>query len=181
MGLESVKDEIIANAKEQEGALLAEAEKEAQRIMKEAESKVAEFREKTGAETKKLAEMISRQETASAELESKKLILEAKKEAMESVFEDARKKIEKLSDKKREDYIGKLLEKAKNDIEVATVYCNKKDAKLVRGFKAESTDIIGGIIAENVDRTIRVDYSFDALLQTIKENELQKISKILFG
>ena len=181
MGLEAVKDEILANARKQEDALLAEAKKEADKIMKEAQNSIAEFKQKTEAETKRLAEMINRQETASAELESKKLILEAKKEAMESAFDEARKIVEKLSGKKREEYMNRLLEKAKNDIEVDKVYCNKNDARLVKGFKAESADIIGGIIAENKDGTVRVDYSFDALLQTIKENELQKISKLLFG
>lgn len=85
-----------------------------------------------------------------------------------------------MSGKKREAYINNLLEKAKNDIEVAKVYCNKNDASMVKGFKAESAGIIGGIIAENNDGTVRVDYSFDALLQAIKENELQNINQILF-
>ena len=181
MGLEAVKDEIIANAKRQEEALIAEAKKEALSIMKEAESKVAEFKEKAEAETKKLIETMKRQETASAELESKKLILEAKKDAIASVFEEARKSIGRLSDRKKEEHMNKLLENAKNDIEVAKVYCSKNDAKLVKEFKAESSDIIGGLIAENADGTVRVDYSFDTMLQNVKENELQKISKILFG
>ena len=181
MGLEAVKDEIIANAKEQKEALIAEAKKEAQRIMKEAESRVAEFKEKAETEAKKLIEMMKRQETASAELESKKLILEAKKEAVESVFNEARKRVEKLSGKQKEEHMNRLLEKAKKDIEVTKVYCSKNDAKLVKGFKAEHSDIIGGLIAENADGTVRVDYSFDTLLQDIKENELQKISRLLFG
>ena len=181
MGLEAVKGEIIANAKEQEEALLAEAKKEADNIMKEAQNRIAEFKQKTEAETKKLAEMINGQEAASAELESKKLSLEAKKEAVEKAFEEAKKSIEGLSDRKREEHMNKLLDKAKNDIEVAKVYCNKKDAKLVKGLKAEPAGIIGGLIAENADGTVRVDYSFETMLQNVKENELQKISKILFG
>ena len=39
MGLETVKEEIVRNAKEQETTLIAEARKEASRIMKEAENK----------------------------------------------------------------------------------------------------------------------------------------------
>ena len=34
---------------------------------------------------------------------------------------------------------------------------------------------------ENKEKTIRVDYWFDSMLQNIKENELQGINKILFG
>jgi len=181
MGLEAVKDEIIANARKQEDVLIAEAKKEAESIMKESQNRIAEFKEKAEAETKKLIETMKRQETASAELESKKLILEAKKEAIEGVFEEARKRVGKLSSKKMEEYMNRLLEKAKNDIEVAKVYCSKNDARLVEGFKAEPSGIIGGLIAENADETVRVDYSFETMLQNIKENELQKVSMILFG
>ena len=74
-----------------------------------------------------------------------------------------------------------LLEKAKSDIEVAKVYCSKKDAKFVKGFDANPIDIIGGLIAENKERTIRVDSSFDTMLESIKEKELQGINKLLFG
>ena len=41
--------------------------------------------------------------------------------------------------------------------------------------------MIGGIIAENGEKTIRVNYSFETLLESVKEAELQNISKILFG
>ena len=70
---------------------------------------------------------------------------------------------------------------AKNDIEVAKIYCNKKDLKVLKDFKAEAADITGGLIAENKEGTVRVDYSFDTMLQNIKENELQSINKVLFG
>ena len=180
MGLEAVKDEIIRQAKEQENALIAEARKEASRIAKEAEKKVEELREKSELETKRMIDTIKRQELASAELENKKMLLESKKEIIESVFADVSKKLENLDDRKREGHIKKLMEKAKGDIEVANIYCNKKDVKFIKGFKVEMTNIIGGLIAENNDKTIRVDYSFETILQTIKENEIQNLNKVLF-
>ena len=118
---------------------------------------------------------------ASAELENKKMLLEAKKELIESVFIEVRKKLASLDDEKRESYIKKLLEKAENDIEVANVYCNKRDLEFLKDFNTEAVDITSGLIAENKDTTIRVDYSFETMLQSIKENELQSINKILFG
>jgi V/A-type H+/Na+-transporting ATPase subunit E len=180
MGLEVVKEEIIRNAKTQEQALLAEAKKEADNIVKETQDKIAGFKEKVNAEAKKFTEIISRQEAASAELEGKKMLLEAKKEVVDIVFDETRKRLNKLSDKKREAYLKKLLAKAKKDIDVAKIFCNKNDTKIIKDPDAEPMDMIGGLIAENRDGTVRVDYCFDTLLQNIKENELQKISKILF-
>lgn len=181
MGLEAVKDEIIRQAKEQETALLAEARKEASRIAKETERKIEGMKEKSEADTKKMIDNIKKQELASAELDNKKALLEAKKQVIENIFAEVKKKLENMDDKKRENFIGKLLEKTKNEIEIAHVYCNKKDAKFIKGFNAETADIIGGLIAENKERTIRANYSYETLLQSIREGELQNINKILFG
>ena len=180
MGLEAVKEEILNSAKEQANSLIAEARKEANRIARETEKKTEELQGKSDAETKKAFDTIKRQELASAELDNKKMLLGAKKQIIEAAFAEARKKLENLDDKKIEAIIKKLLEKAKNEIEIAKVYCNKRDAKLVKGMSSQAIDIIGGLIVENKDGTVRIDYSFDTMLDSIKENELQNISKVLF-
>jgi len=179
MGLETVKEEIISNAKNQEESLIAEAKIGTIRLINEEERKAARLKEKSDLETKRIIDLIKRQELSSAELESKKIFLETKKQLIESVFSEVRKNLEKLDSKKREEYVKKLLEKAKNDIEVANVYVNEKDKKFLEN--AESIEIVGGLIAENEDKTVRVDYSFDTILQSLKDNELQNINKILFG
>lgn len=181
MGLEAVKEEILNSAKERANSIIADARKEANRILKEAEKKIEAIREKTDLETKKIMDAIKRQELSSAEFENKKMLLEAKKQVIDAVFAEVRGKLENLDDKRRESYTKKLLEKVKSDIEAEHVYCSKKDAKFIKGHKVEPVDITGGLIAENKDKTIRVDYSFETLLQSIKDSELQGISKILFG
>ena len=181
MGLEAVKEEVIRTAKTQEESLIAEARKETIKIIDEAEKKVAEVKEESDAETKRKIDVIKKQELASAELENKKMLLEAKKQLIDKVSNEVQKKVENLDSKKRGEYINKLLEKAKNDIEVENLYCNKNDAKFLKDFNAKTVDIIGGLIAENKDEIVRVDYSFDTMLQNIKENELQSINKVLFG
>lgn len=181
MGLEAVKEEIIRSAKQQESALIAEARKEANRIMKEAEAKAEELKARTEAETKKAGEAIKKQALTSAGMEGKKMVLEAKKQVIEAVFSEVQKRLALLDDKKREIYFKKLLEKASQELEAACVYCGKKDLKFAKGFIAESADISGGLIAENKEKTIRVDYSFESLLDIIKEKELQAINKLLFA
>ena len=181
MGLEAVKEEILSSAKEQSNSLIAEARKEGNRVMMEAEKKIEVMKEKSEAETKRIIDTIKRQESASGELENKKMILEAKKQIIQGAFIEAKKRLEELDDKKSESYAKKLLEKIKNDIEIAYIYSNKKDAKFLKGFNVEHANIIGGLMAENKEKTIRVDYSFETILESIKENELQNINKLLFG
>lgn len=181
MGLESVKEEVIRNAKEQAGSMLAEARKEAGRIMGEAEAKAEEMKAKSEAEIKKITDTIKRQELASSELDSRKIVLDAKKQAIGNVIAEARKRLEALDDRNREVYISKLLDKSKKELDIAYIYCSKKDVKFVKGAETIIVEMLGGLIAENREKTIRVNYSFEALLEGIKESELQNISKILFG
>ena len=180
MGLESVKEEILNNAKEQAASLIAEARKDANAMQKEAEKRVEEAKEKIETETKRMIDIIKKQEFASVESENKKMLLEAKKEVIESVFSQAKKTLESIDDKQRDKYIKKILERTKNEIEIAYIYCNKRDIKFLKGLNVEPVNIIGGLMAENREKNIRVDYSFETILQNIKDNELQNLSKILF-
>ena len=181
MSLEAVKEEVLSSAKAEASLMLSEGRKEAARIIREAEKKAEELKEKSEAETKRTVEGIKRQETASSALEAKKIVLEAKKELVEGAFEAARKKLESMDDRKREAIIRKMIEKSKKDIEVFHVYCSKKDSKMFKDLKPETIQISGGIICENRQNTIRVDYSYETLLQSVKETGMQEISAILFG
>ena len=181
MGLEEVKEEVIRQAKEQETALLAEARMESNRIMKETEKRIEGIKAKNESNTKKMMDFIKRQALANAELENKKLLLETKKQIIENVFAEAKKKIKTLDNQKKEGYIKKLIEKAKKGVDVDHFYCNKKDTRFFKELTSEPIDIIGGLIAENKEKTIRVDYSFETMLEGIKENEMQNINKLLFG
>ena len=181
MGLETVKEEILNSARDKSNSMIADARREANRITMETEKRIEEMKEKSEAQNKKAMDVIKRQELASAELENKKILLDTKKQIIESVFADAKKRLETLDDKKKELYIKKLLEKSKKEIEVAYVYCNKKDAKFLKGINVETAEIIGGLITENKEKTVRVDYSFETLLESIKESELQNINKVLFA
>lgn len=181
MGLEAVKEEVLNSAKHSANSLIGDAGKEAAQLLKEAEKKIEEMKKKSDEEAKKVMDVLKRQEIASAELEKKKMILEAKKQIIECVFIEAREWLGELDDKKRDVHIKKLLEKVKKDIEPANIYCNKRDAKFLKGFDVEAIDIVGGLKAENREKTILVDYSFEAMLERIKETELQNMSKLLFG
>jgi len=180
MGLEAVKEEVLDNARQQSNAIIADARNESNRIAREAEKNIEEIKQHSEEETRKMLDTIKKQELASADLENKKMLLEAKKQVIDNVFAESKKRLESMEDKKREALIKKVLDKTKGDIEITYVYCNKKDLRFLKGFAIQPADIIGGLIAENKDKTIRVDYSFDTLLQIIKENELQNINKILF-
>lgn len=185
MGLEKVKDEILDKAKKDAEQIIRKAKEEEMLIIKEAEQKIKDMMEAAEQEISKLLETMKSKEMASIQLESKKMLLEAKKEAINQVFADVRKKFKALSNKKKEQYIKKLLDKAKTEINVKHIYCSKEDSKFVKdllksGVEVNEVAILGGIIVENEDKSMRVDYSYETLLNNVKEVYLQDIAKILF-
>jgi len=183
MGLEAVKEEIIMHSKGQANSLIAEARKEANKIMKETEKKIEEMKEKSEAETKRILDTIKRQESTSAEMENKKMLLEAKKEIIDLVMSKAKNKLEKLPLDEKRIILENLLKKAQKEIKVKYVYCNKNDIQLVNklcNFPISNSEISGGLILENEDRTVRINLSYESLLDKIKEENLIKIRDILF-
>ena len=181
MGLEVVKQEILSEAKEQSASIISQAKLEASSIIKEAERKIREMKEKGEEAIHKMNEMIKKQELASAELERKKMVLEAKKDVISMVFAKVSQELENLGSKEKEALLKKIHSRIEREIGGATIYCSKKDAKIVKGAKVYENEILGGIIAENHDSTIRIDYSFDTMLEAVRESEMQEINKTLFG
>jgi V/A-type H+-transporting ATPase subunit E len=181
MSLENIKDDILGDAEKRAEEILAEAKKESARIIREAEKKADKLAKQKEEETKSLLDSMKRQEMANVGLESKKLVLESRKAVIEKAFRQAEASLKDMDSRKKSDCIKKLLSKAAKDIGIEYVYCNEDDVSLVKGYAAKPAKIIGGIIAENKERKIMVDYSFDTMLNEIKEKEIQQVYKIIFG
>ncbi|MFC1690794.1 V-type ATP synthase subunit E family protein [Nanoarchaeota archaeon] len=181
MGLEKVKDEILNNADKNAQSIIAEGLKEADLVLSELGDKTKELEEKTQGEIKNLLAAVERRDIASAKFEAKRMILDKKKELIDEAFEKAKQNIANLESGKNRQIVKDLIKKAKLELpDIKTIYANKKDKANVTGLNFREIDIIGGIIAENSDASIRVDYSFDTLLEDMKEKELQNISEMLF-
>ena len=179
-GIESLKSEIISKAKDDASSIIKEANQEAAKIIKEAESKIESRRRESEEEAKFLIEASKKKALINAEIEAKRMELEAKKSLIEEVFEKAKERIGGIDNSKRNSITNSLYKKACNEIDIGKVYCNKKDSKMFKGVETSSTDIIGGLIAESKDGLIRVDYSFDTMLESIKENEIKGVVDALF-
>ena len=180
MGIEEVKTEILAKARKDSERLLAEAEEEAAKIRKQFQQQLQDYRKQREAEKQKSLDMIKRMNEAQLQTELKMRSMDERKKWIENSFHEARKKIMALPEKQRKEHILKLLARAAKEIDIGTVYCASKDRKAVSGYAAKEVDILGGIIAETKDQNVRVDYSYDTLLEQVRENKLSELSKALF-
>ena len=130
---------------------------------------------------KKKTKKIKKQHIASRNLDIKKEKLKTQKEMMNKVFDQTRKQFsEKMSEEEIREFLNGLLEKANQKIKVHKVLCSESDIELIDFPNKEKADIAGGIIAENKDGTVRLDFSLETLLTDIKQSYLDKVTRKLF-
>ncbi|MBI2136959.1 hypothetical protein HYU12_00390 [Candidatus Woesearchaeota archaeon] len=181
MGLEKVKERVLDEARQRSAQIVESAKKRASDILASAEKQLrdreASFREQLSGD----AAQVRRREAASAKLEGQKLVLSFKKGYVDGLFAEVRARLAELPEGVRAGHVKKLLEKASSELEVGVVYCCKRDVKLVRNFSVKEAGILGGVVAESASGEFRVDYSYDALLEQLKERLLPELNEILFG
>lgn len=183
MGLENVVNDILEQAKTEVAAIEAEAQDEAAAITDKAKNEAEKILADSKTEVEANIQRRLKQETSSAQLESKRAALNAKKDVLDSVYQSAREAISSLPPDKNASMLKAILDE--HGSEGARVYSNARDAKLVREltdltFMGE-IDCIGGLIIENEDGSIRLDYTFDRILDDVSEQTLKPVSDILFG
>ena len=77
-----------------------------------------------------------------------------------------------------------ILEQGQKAIPNAKVYCPKDEGKLLSlkpGQRLEEAPMSPGLVLESPDGTVRIDYTFKAILDGTWEKELKSVSNILFG
>ena len=184
MEIEKATTEVLRKIKKENLIIIKEGEKEAQTIISEAEEKARKIREEKEKEAHYEIQKNRQQELSFAELEAKKIIFNVKEELLDKVHNAALKRLTELPRKKREKMLKALIVSGTKDIAKGRIYANKEDAdfvKTVTNLKfSEGIECTGGILIEKEDKTIRLDYRTEIILNEIWKNSLEEISRILF-
>jgi V/A-type H+-transporting ATPase subunit E len=186
--VEDIRDEARARAEEirtegQERAdeIVSEAEADAEAIIEERERAV----ERTIAQEREQA-------LSAAKLEAKQERLEARRDALQTVREQVESALAELSGDRREELTRALLDAAAEEFDEGSdvvVRGRAADEAMLEGLLAEydgfslgdgSVDCLGGVVVESETSRVRVDNTFDSLLDTVWENNLKDVSGILF-
>lgn len=182
MGLENVVNDILEQAKSEVATIEAEAQDEADAIINEVKAKAKTIITESQAEVEANIQRRLKQEKSSAQLEIKRAALNAKKDVLDSVYLSAREAISSFPPDKNASMLKTILDMYGSD--GTRVYSNGKDAKLVQEmtdltFMGE-IDCIGGLVIENDDGSVRLDYTYDRILDDVSEQTLKPVSDILF-
>ncbi|MDZ7849615.1 MAG: V-type ATP synthase subunit E [Halodesulfurarchaeum sp.] len=188
MSLDTVVADIEAEAEAHAEEILAEAEVEVEEILAEAEAEAESIRETAEREVKTEIEGEREQRISNATLEAKQERLEARRDVLSTVRERVEDSIADLDEDDREALTRELLEDAVTEFEEAAVYARPADTDLLETILADydgftlagETDCLGGVVLEGADGRIRVDNTFDSVLETVWEENLKSLSDVLF-
>jgi len=178
MGLEEVKQEILNKSKKDAEKIIKSAEQESKEIVSSAKAEIESYKKTVDTDKCSKILAIERIYASSANTSARHTLLQKKKEIIESVIKEARSRI--VNEIKSRGYVERLLRKAEKEITIDTVYCDKSLAGEVKGYNVKDRDGVIGILAENKDGTVIVDFGIDTILGEIKGKVLQDIAGILF-
>ncbi len=181
MGVAQIKEELLKNAELEASFARKDAEKQAREILAQAKDKAEGTRKLAVESATKQAQKEYRKALEAASFEATTSLLKAKKELMDAAIAQASDQLIAIPAETRKRHILALLEKAKRDIQVEYVMCCRKDMPFVNGYKVEEIQISGGLIAENKDRTMRVDLSYDTLFAAVVEESMPQVHQALFS
>ena len=183
MGLETVVKDIMDFAQKEVSQIDAEADAEISVILDDARQAAKKIMGERLSKAEDDIKKIRQQETSSSNLEVKRAILNARKEVLENVYQQVVEKTATLSPSKNEELLKAIIEK--QQCNGSRIYSNRDSEDIVKRLSsleyAGNIECIGGVVIENEDGTIRLDYTYDLLLKNVNDQSLKQLSDILFG
>lgn len=185
MSLKNVEQDIKRTIDSRIRKILDAGKKETTEILAEAKGRVKDLKTEMKRDVQAQVGQIRKRALASAELQARRALLEAKKDILDAVYEKMTDTISKMSSNDKTSLMKALVEKGQKELNAQYIYSNKKDADIVKrlskGLTFEGTiECLGGVVLENKDKTVGIDYTFDVVLQDLRKETLGEVAKTLF-
>ncbi len=191
MSLETVVTDIKTEAEARAEEIREAAESEVESIVEAAESDAEELLEERKAAVERQIAQEREQTLSSAKLEAKQARLEARRNVLKEVRETVESQLVSLDGDDREKLTGELIDDAAEEFEElnsVSVYCRSSDTELLEeiladydGFSVAGTrECLGGVVVESNESRVRVNNTFDSVLEDVWDDNLKTLSDILF-
>ncbi len=191
MSLETVVEDIREEARAQADEIREEAASEASEIVAEAEADAEETLATAEREVEQQIERERDRARSSAALEAKQQRLGARRDVLERVYDEVEEAVAELGGDRREALTRTLIESGLEQFDDGadvSVYGRETDRELIasiledhdRAAFAGTRDCLGGVVLESDASRVRVNNTFDSILEEVWEDELKDISDQLF-
>ena len=191
MSLDRVTEDIREQARARAEEIRSEANESAEEITADAEADAEDIREQKEREVERQIEQEREQRLSSANLEAKQQRLATRRELLQQVRDDVETALLDLDSATREELTETLLDAASEELEddaSVNVYGHADDQALIEdllssydGYEyAAEYDCLGGVVVESESSRIRINNTFDSLLEDVWQDNLRDISDQLF-
>jgi len=191
MSLDTVVEDIRNEARERAKDIRSQGDERAAEIISEAENDAEEILAEQERETEQTIAQEREQKLSSAKLEAKQKRLEARRDVLQDVRSAVEERIASLEGDQREELTRELLDAASEEFDegdTVHVYGKPADDELLTDVVADydgyeyagEYDCLGGVVVESDQSRVRVNNTFDSVLEDVWEDNLQDISKRLF-
>jgi V/A-type H+-transporting ATPase subunit E len=194
MSLETVVEDIREQARARADEIRGEGEQRAEEIVQAARQDAEELRTRAEREVESEIEQERKQKLSSGKLEAKQKRLEARRDALEDVHDRVKTRVANINGDTREELTRALLSAAarefRDESETVRVYGRPEDESLLRDVLededydrfeyAGERDCLGGVVVEGGRSRVRVNNTFESVLEGVWESELREVSNRLF-
>jgi V/A-type H+-transporting ATPase subunit E len=162
MSLDKVVEDILRKGEEKKREIIRQGEQERDQVLHQAKADAEASREKADRQFQVTVSQMEQQELSSAEQE-----------------------LAHLPAERRKPLYDKLVAKAQKELGACYVYSTEEDRallKLPKGMEdGGSIECTGGLVFETKDRSVRLDYRFESLMEEVWNRKMQEIYGKLFG
>ncbi len=191
MSLDTVVEDIRNEARERAQEIRSEGDERAAEIVSEAEADAEQTLAEQEQETEQAIAQEREQKLSSAKLEAKQQRLEARRDALQEVRDAVEQRLATLEGDRREELTRELLDAASEEFDAGDtvrVFGRPEDDELLTDVVADydgyeyggEHDCLGGVVVESEQSRVRVNNTFDSVLEDVWEDNLQNISSRLF-
>ncbi|WP_410765847.1 V-type ATP synthase subunit E [Haloferax sp. DFSO60] len=191
MSLDNVVEDIREEARARAEEIKESGEERAEEIRSEAEAEAEALVEEREAAVERQLEREREQAVSSAKLEAKQARLGARRDVLERVRSQVESELADLEGDRREELTRTLLDAASvefEDEDEVSVYGRADDADLLETILADydgyelsgERDCLGGVVVEGANSRVRVNNTFDSVLDSLWEDNLKEVSTRLF-
>ncbi|AWB28255.1 V-type ATP synthase subunit E [Halococcoides cellulosivorans] len=189
MSLETVVEDIREQAEAQAEAIREEAEAEAEEIRAEAEAEADQIREQRERDVERQIDQERERGLSNAELEAKQARLRARRSVLQDVRERVEDELVELDGDRRRDLTESLLTDALDEFDEGSlvVHGRAEDRDLLDDLVTDRDatvgdprDCLGGVVVTSEGARVRVNNTFDAVLEDVWEEHLRAVSDRLF-
>lgn len=188
MGLENLKKQIEDKARNDSSEIAAQAAREKAEIISKAEAEAKKILSLAKAEAEEAVSREMAEQLASVRLQASRTIAESKEAVINGVIQELALILSRTR-KRKEEYkklFSKLLAEALSELKAdARVFVSKEDRELAKEILAgtpraklaeESIGASGGVLITSKDGRVRVDNTFESIVDSNKE----KIRKLAY-